>query len=92
MVDEIVKNISKSVSVSEGEATECRIQSLHNHYEQSFVFVGMKKGVVNGNSSKKMDAASVEAMLSEVSLNTKNLGLYVSICDYFSGDPILNLR
>ncbi len=44
---------------------------IHNRYEQSFVFVGMKKGVVNGDSSKKMDAASVEAMLSEVSLNTK---------------------
>jgi hypothetical protein len=28
--------------------------------------------VVNGNSSKKMDAASVEAMLSEAHLNTKN--------------------
>jgi hypothetical protein len=33
----------------------------------------VEKGVVNGNSSKKMDAASVEAMLSEAHLNTKKI-------------------
>jgi hypothetical protein len=72
VVDEIVKNICESASVSEAEAAECVIRSLHNRYEQSFVSVGMEKGVINGDPSRKMDAASVEAMLSEARLNTKN--------------------
>ena len=72
MVDEIVKNICESASVSEVEAAECVIRSLHNRYEQSFVSVGMEKRVINGDPSRKMDAASVEAMLSEARLNTKN--------------------
>jgi hypothetical protein len=67
-----VKNICESASVSEAEAAECVIRSLHNRYEQSFVSVGMEKGVINGDPSRKMDAASVEAMLSEARLNTKN--------------------
>ena len=72
VINEMVSNISKSSNVSEAEAAECLIRSLFNRFEQPFVSIAIEKGLVNSKSHKKMDAASVEAMLSEARLNTKN--------------------
>jgi hypothetical protein len=69
-IDNIVNNITKSTSCTESEVVECLLRGLFLMHEDSFITVAVEKGV--GEPLKKMDAASVEAMLCETCLNTKN--------------------
>jgi hypothetical protein len=69
-MDNIVSNISKSATCTKSEAAECLLRGLYQKFEESFVLVAMEKKI--DLPQKKMDAASVEAMLCEARLNTKN--------------------
>ena len=74
----------KSMGDSEAETSECLIRAIHQRYEESFIAVAIQKGVAQ-NSEKKMDAASVEAMLSEACLNTKNSRALFKHLNHFFG-------
>jgi hypothetical protein len=69
LLQEVVK-LSRRKSVH-AEAAECLINALYQCFQESFISIAIEKGVAR-NPEKKMDAASVEAMLSEARLNTKN--------------------
>ena len=68
-MDNIVSNISKSATCTKTEAAECLLQGLYQKFEESFVLVALEKKLTCHR--KKMDAASVEAMLCDARLNTK---------------------
>jgi len=71
LLDEIISSMMKSFAGMEAEAADCLINALYQRFEESFISIAIEKGVAR-NPEKKMDAASVEAMLSEAQLNTKN--------------------
>ena len=83
-LDEILSNMMTSFGGIKEEAAECLIRALHQRFEESFMSVALEKGVAR-NPEKKMDAASVEAMLSEVRLNTKNSRVLFKHLNYFFG-------
>ncbi len=84
-LDEILSNMMTSFGgIKEEEAAECLIRALHQRFEESFMSVALEKGVAR-NPEKKMDAASVEAMLSEARLNTKNSRMLFKHLNNFFG-------
>jgi hypothetical protein len=89
-IDNIVNNITKSTSCTESEVVECLLRGLFLKHEDSFITVAVEKGV--GGPLKKMDAASVEAMLCETRLNTKNSRALFKHLRLFLGNPILSLK
>jgi len=70
-IQEIVRIISGNANCSQEEAAKCFITATFNNFEEGFVSMDMMKGVIP-NVKAKMDISSVEAMLSESNLNTKN--------------------
>ncbi len=81
----------KSMGDSEAETAKYLIQEIHQQYKESFIAVAIKKGVAR-NSEKKMDAASIEAMLSEACLNMKNSRALFKHSNHFLGSLFLSLR
>ncbi len=60
-------------------------------FEETFILIAIGKGVAR-SPEKKMDAASVEAMLSEACLNTKNSRVLLKRLNHFLGSLFLSLR
>ncbi len=63
MID-FVSHVASLTKSGIDEAAECILTSLLQHFEDSFYTAAVKNGVADG-LEKKLDALSVEAMLTE---------------------------
>ena len=76
--------IATSAQCTKEEAAECLICAVFNKFEEPFVKVSMEKGIMP-NVHRKMDMASVEAMLCEAGFNTKNSRVLFKHLNQFFG-------
>jgi hypothetical protein len=84
IIDEITDLIATSAQCTKEEAAECLVCAVFNEFKEPFVKVSMEKGIMP-NVHCKMDTASVEAMLCEAGLNTKNSRVLFKHLNQFFG-------
>ncbi len=73
------------------EGAECLTSALFNKFEEPFIKVSMEKGIMP-NVHHKMDMASVEAMLCEAGLNTRNSRILFKHSNQFLARAFLTQR
>jgi hypothetical protein len=66
MIDCIVQHVTQNANCFPNEAAECIIRGFYKKFEEAFATVAIEKGVTP--IKRKMDEASVEAMLCEASI------------------------
>jgi hypothetical protein len=69
VITDFVSSIAKSTKSSDEDAAECLLTSFSVLYPDSFLSVAVKSGLSDELKRKKMDALSVEAMLTDSGIN-----------------------
>ncbi len=83
MIDCIVQHVTQNANCFPNEAAECIIRGFYKKFEEAFATVAIEKGVTP--IKRKMDEASVEAMLCEASINTANARILFRHLNQFFG-------
>jgi hypothetical protein len=88
MLVETVNSIAKSAKCHPDEACETVLTAFFDLHQDSFLSVGVDKGISNGMHPKVMDEVSVEAMLSEAGVNWTNARLIFRHLKQFFGKSL----
>ena len=83
LIDILVQNVAKSSNCSPSEAAECIVRGVLKKFEKSFATVAIENGITAVRG--KMDEASIEAMLTETSVNTANARILFRYLNQFFG-------
>jgi hypothetical protein len=83
LIDILVQHVAQCSNCLPNEAAECIIQGFLKKFEESFATVAIENGVTAARC--KMDEASVEAMLTEASVNTANARIIFRHLNQFFG-------
>ena len=83
MIEFLVHHIVEHSNCNPSEAAECLIRGFYKKFEDSFATVAIQKGVTP--IKRKMDEATVEAMLCEASINTANARILFRHLNQFFG-------
>ena len=83
MIEFLVHHIVEHSNCNPSEAAECLIWGFYKKFEESFATIAIQKGVTP--IKRKMDEATVEAMLCEASINTANARILFHHLNQFFG-------